>query len=242
MIGPLELATSAFGQGNSVTPIQLVTAASAAVNGGNLMQPYILDSIGYGDISEIVFKNEPIVKANVISTQTSDLVKYALENVVAKGTGRNAFIDGYRVGGKTGTAQKVGDNGAYMDGNYILSFIGIAPMNDPELVVYLAIDNPKNTIQYGGVVAAPLVKEVLQEALPLLGIEKQSNQIDREVRFWIDTPFYDVLNYIGMKRNDVKRSPYFGVDIIGEGDTVIAQIPIADERILEGGTIVLYTN
>jgi len=242
VIGPLELATSAFGQGNSVTPIQLVTAASAAVNGGNLMQPYILDSIGYGDISEIVFKNEPIVKANVISTQTSDLVKYALENVVAKGTGRNAFIDGYRVGGKTGTAQKVGDNGAYMDGNYILSFIGIAPMNDPELVVYLAIDNPKNTIQYGGVVAAPLVKEVLQEALPLLGIEKQSNQIDREVRFWIDTPFYDVLNYIGMKRNDVKRSPYFGVDIIGEGDTVIAQIPIADERILEGGTIVLYTN
>ncbi|QVK21827.1 stage V sporulation protein D [Mycoplasmatota bacterium] len=242
VIGPVELATSAFGQGNSVTPIQLVTAASAAVNGGILMQPYILDSVGYGDMEEIVFRNEPTVKRQVISSQTSDIIRYALENVVAKGTGRNAFIDGYRVGGKTGTAQKVGPNGTYMDGNYILSFLGIAPMNDPELVVYLAIDNPKNTIQYGGVVAAPLVKEVLQEALPLLGIEKQDNQIDREVRFWIDTPFYDVKNYIGMSKKDVSRSPFYNVEIKGDGEEIVAQIPIQGERILEGGTIVLYTN
>ncbi|XMB68098.1 penicillin-binding transpeptidase domain-containing protein [Mycoplasmatota bacterium zrk1] len=242
VIGPVELATSAFGQGNSVTPIQLVTAASAAVNGGILMQPYILDSVGYGDMEEIVFRNEPTVKRQVISSQTSDIIRYALENVVAKGTGRNAFIDGYRVGGKTGTAQKVGPNGTYMDGNYILSFLGIAPMNDPELVVYLAIDNPKNTIQYGGVVAAPLVKEVLQEALPLLGIEKQDNQIDREVRFWIDTPFYDVKNYIGMSKQDVSRSPFYNVEIKGDGEEIVAQIPIQGERILEGGTIVLYTN
>ncbi|XMB85169.1 stage V sporulation protein D [Mycoplasmatota bacterium WC44] len=242
VIGPVELATSAFGQGNSVTPIQLVTAASAAVNGGYLMQPYILESLGYGELEEVLFKNEPEVKRQVISEQTSDIIRYALENVVAKGTGRNSYIDGYRVGGKTGTAQKVGPNGQYMDNNYILSFLGIAPMNDPELVVYIAIDNPKNTIQYGGVVAAPLVKEILQEALPLLGIEKQKGQIDREVRFWIDTPFYDVDNYVGKTRKEVKRSPYFKVEIKGDGNVIVAQIPSASERISEGGTIVLYTD
>ncbi len=241
-IGPLELATSAFGQGNSVTPIQLLTAVSAAINGGDLMQPYILHSIGNDQTAEIVFETKPEVKDKVISEQTSDIIKYALESVVAKGTGRNAFIDGYRVGGKTGTAQKVGPDGTYMDGNYILSFLGAAPMNDPELMVYIAIDNPKNTIQYGGVVAAPIVGEILEESLPLLNIEKQEEQIEKELRYYIDKPLYVIDNYVGQKVKDIKRSIYYKIEIIGDGDEIVAQIPIAKEKVSEGGTIVLYTD
>ena len=98
-------------------------------------------------------------------------VRYALESVVTNGTGRNAFIDGYRVGGKTGTAQKV-ENGAYLIGNYITSFIGFLPANDPQIIVYVAIDNAKGITQYGGTIAAPVVSELLDNALPYLGVKK----------------------------------------------------------------------
>ena len=114
--------------------------------------------------------------------ETSEIMKYSLENVSALGTGRNAYVDGYRVGGKTGTAQKVGPNGLYMQGNYILSFLGAAPMNDPKAVVYLAIDNPKNTIQYGGVVAAPMVGEIFEQILPLLNVKKEETYFPDDFR------------------------------------------------------------
>jgi len=112
--------------------------------------------------NDLLYEVNPVEVRRVISEETSSKMRLALESVAAKGTGRNAFIDGYRVGGKTGTAQKAVD-GVYLDNNYIISFIGMAPMNNPELVVYVAVDNPKNTIQYGGVVAAPIVKEILTE-------------------------------------------------------------------------------
>lgn len=237
-VGPVELATSAFGQGNSVTPIQLVTAASAAINGGNLMQPFVLKGVGMPYTGELVYEKNPTIKRRVISEETSNTMRYALESVVALGTGRNAYIDGYRVGGKTGTAQKVKD-GVYMEGNYILSFIGIAPMNNPELVVYVAIDNPKNTIQYGGVVAAPIVREVMQEALPILGIKPQSNQIEKEYR-WLDVKYVDVPNLIGMKSDKLPYPVHFKYELYGEGNIVKYQSPAYGERIPEGGTIIIY--
>ncbi len=148
-MGPVELATSSFGQGNSVTPIQLCMMASCAVNGGKLMTPYVLKYIE-NTTGDIVYEKSPKVKRKVISEKTSEIIKYALESVVARGTGRNAFIECYRVGGKTGIAQVISSNGGYEAGHYILSFLGMAPMNDPDILCYLAIDKPQNCVQYGG--------------------------------------------------------------------------------------------
>ncbi len=143
-IGQVELATSAFGQGISVTPIQLMNAAAAAVNGGILHEPYILK--GFGVQGEILYERGPKEIRRVISEETSALVASSLEHVVSLGTGRSGYIDGYRIGGKTGTAQ-IAHQGVYLDGQYILSFLGIAPMNDPQVMVYVALTKPKNCIQ-----------------------------------------------------------------------------------------------
>ena len=241
-IGPVELATSSFGQGNSSTPIQLTNAMSASINGGNLLTPYVLKKI-VNELGDVVLENTPVVKRRVISENTSALMRHSLESVSALGTGRNAYVDGYRVGGKTGTAQKVGSNGQYMQGNYILSFLGAAPMNDPKAVVYLAIDNPKNTIQYGGVVAAPMVGEIFEQILPLLNVKKDyKNQIEKELRWFIDTPYHNVPNFININKSKIKPSPYYKYLYIGNGNIVIDQEPSVGERIPEGGTIILYLN
>ncbi len=152
-VGPVELATTAFGQGVSVTAIQQITAVSAAINGGTLYSPYVVKRLIEPETGEIIQENKPKKVRNVIQKSTSKKVRYALESVVALGSGRNAYIEGYRVGGKTGTAQKV-NNGVYMVGNYITSFIGFLPANDPKVIVYVAIDNPKGITAYGGTVIA----------------------------------------------------------------------------------------
>ena len=238
--GPVELATQSFGQTSAYTPIQLVTASIAAVNGGNLLKPYILKEIHtYTD--EIVYQNKTTIKNQVINKKTSDLMKYSLESVCALGTGRNAFIEGYRVGGKTGTAQKISSSGGYIQGEYILSFLGIAPMNDPEIVCYLAIDNPKGVVQYGGTVAAPLVGEILEQSLNYLGVERDyKNQIEKNLRWFLDTPTYKVPNYIGKNKKEIKQNQFYKYMFYGEGNTVIYQSPEAGEKIKEGDTIMFY--
>ena len=237
-IGNVELATSSFGQGNSVTPIQLVTAVSAAVNGGNLMQPYIVKRMIHPYTNEILHEREPSVKRRVISEETSETMRYALEMVGAQGSGKGAYIDGYRVGGKTGTAQKAKD-GAYISGEYILSFVGIAPMDDPQLVVYVAIDNPKNTIQYGGVVAAPIARSILAEALPYIGVEPSEEQIEKNY-LWTDTKYVTVADFVGKERKEIESSYLYNIEYYGEGSKVISQQPAAYSRTIEGGTVRLY--
>lgn len=237
-IGNVELATSSFGQGNSVTPIQLVTAVGAAVNGGNLMQPYIVKRMIHPYTNEILYEREPSVKRRVISEETSETMRYALEMVGAQGSGKGAYIDGYRVGGKTGTAQKAKD-GAYISGEYILSFVGIAPMDDPQLVVYVAIDNPKNTIQYGGVVAAPIARSILAEALPYIGVEPSEEQIEKNY-LWTDTKYVTVADFVGKERKEIESSYLYNIEYYGEGSKVISQQPAAYSRTIEGGTVRLY--
>ena len=172
-VGPVELATTAFGQGVSVTALQQVVAVSAAINGGILYKPYIVKRVAYHENGQIIKEVKPtIVRDNIVTKDTSEKVRMTLESVVSLGTGRNAYIDGYRVGGKTGTAQKV-NNGIYMQGNYIVSFIGFLPANDPKIVVYLAIDNPKGVTQYGGTVSAPIVKNIMEDAITSLNIENR---------------------------------------------------------------------
>lgn len=237
-IGNVELATASFGQGNAVTAIQLVNAASAAVNGGNLNKPYILSKIVKNN--EVLLKKEPEFIRNVISKETSDKVKYALESVCARGTARGAYIDGYRVGGKTGTAQ-IAENGGYVSGKYILSFMGISPMNDPEIMIYLAITNPKNTIQYGGVVCAPIVKEALQESFQVLNIDPSNDGIPLDARWYIDKRIYTVDDYVGYKVKNLPYTDKYTFIIEGNGDTVISQVPSFGERLIEGGSVVIYT-
>lgn len=237
-IGNVELATSSFGQGNSVTPIQLVTAVSAAVNGGNLMQPYIVKRMLHPYTNEVLYEREPSIKRRVISEETSETMRYALEMVGAQGSGKGAYIDGYRVGGKTGTAQKAKD-GAYISGEYILSFVGIAPMDDPQLVVYVAIDNPKNTVQYGGVVAAPIARSILEEALPYIGVEPREEQIEKKY-LWTDTKYVTVPDFVGKELKEIESSYLYNIEYHGEGTKVISQQPAAFSRTIEGGTVRLY--
>ncbi len=235
-VGPVELATTSFGQGVSVTPIQQVSAVSAAINGGYLYQPYIVKRLLEPETGSIIKQNDKQLVRQVIDEATSMKVSYALESVVSKGTGRPSYIDGYRVGGKTGTAQKVKD-GVYMVGNYILSFIGFMPADDPQVVVYVAIDNPKGVVQYGGVVAAPVAKAILLDTINALEIPKREGGTEMEYN-WLDKKYYDVPNVIGMNREDaIGLLKNFQIEYTGSGKVIIEQSPMAGERIQEGGKV-----
>ena len=239
-VGPVELATTSFGQGVSVTALQQVTAVSVAINGGTLYKPYIVKRVVEHETGQIIKEIEPtVVRENIITEDTSLQVRMALESVVSLGTGRNAYIDGYRVGGKTGTAQKV-NNGVYMTGNYIVSFIGFLPANDPEIVVYLAIDNPKGITQYGGTVSAPIVKNIMEDAIVALDIEKQDGGTEKEYQ-WYDKKYYTVADVVGLTKKEATSSlKNFSIEYSGSGNTVISQSPLAGTRIAGGESVRLY--
>ena len=235
-VGPVELATTAFGQGVSVTPIQQITAVSAAINGGILYKPYIVKSLNDPETNIVIKENTKTKVRRVITNKTSKEVRRALESVVTNGSGRNAFIDGYRVGGKTGTAQKV-DKGKYMVGNYILSFIGFMPADDPKIVVYVAINNPKKVIQYGGVVSAPIAKAILYDSIDILNIKKRKTTTDKKYN-WDDKKYYEVPNLIGVNKKEAsKLATNYKIEYSGTGNTIIDQSPKAKTRLEEGSTI-----
>lgn len=235
-VGNVELATTAFGQGISVTPIQQVTAVSAVVNGGNLYRPYIVKSIEEKETGNIILENSKQLKRNVITKETSNIMRRALENVVAKGGGKSAYIDGYRVGGKTGTAQKV-ENGVYLVNNYIMSFMSVVPSNNPKAVFYLAIDNPKNTAMLSSYTTTPIARRVLLDIIEALKIEKQDNQIEKELE-WSDKVLYEVPNVVGMdKKEGSKLLQNFTVEYSGTGDKIVSQSPEAGTRIEEKSVV-----
>lgn len=234
--GVLEQATSAFGQGVSVTAIQLAAMFSSTINGGYLFTPHIAKSISSGFSNEVIYTFPNTPKRQVIKKETSDLMRRALECVVALGSGKKAYLDGYRVGGKTGTAQ-IAENGVYQKGRYVLSFIAAAPMDDPQIVVYFAMREPQNTIQYGGTTIGPIIQTILAESLPLLNVSKRISPIDREYT-WMDIKSYEVPNFVGLKKNEVK-SANFRFVYYGEGEYVIDQQPHAKEMLKDGSTIML---
>ncbi|GMA49175.1 hypothetical protein GCM10025857_05320 [Alicyclobacillus contaminans] len=175
-VGPLELATTAFGQGVSVTPIQQVMAMGAIANGGILMKPHVVQAFIDHDTGKVVQTVQPTEVRRVIDASTAKQVRDALESVVARGSGKNAYQPGYRVAGKTGTAQ-VAVNGRYEPGHYIVSFMGMAPADNPRLVAYLAIDYPRprnGAAVYGGTIAAPIVGRILGDSLHYLGVPPSS--------------------------------------------------------------------
>ena len=238
-IGPVEQATMSFGQGISVTPIQQIQGVSAAINGGYLNTPFIVKYLSEPETNTIIKENKKNTKRQVISEETSKLVRHTLESVVANGTGKNAYIENYRVGGKTGTAQKV-NNGIYMVGNYILSFIGFLPANKPEYLVYVAIDNPKGITQYGGTVSAPIAKNIMKSIIDIKNIKQDNTGMIRQEYTWLDTKYIMLPNVVGMDLKTAQNTlKGFKIEYTGNGDKVIEQIPSANQYVKETNTIKL---
>ena len=238
-VGPVELATTAFGQGISVSAIQQITAVSATINGGTLYKPYVVKRIVEPNTNEIIKENKPTIVKKVISNETSNTVRMALETVVAYGTGRNAYIEGYRVGGKTGTAQKV-QNGVYMHGNYILSFIGFLPADNPQAVVYVAVDNPKGVVQYGGTISAPIAKNIMIDIIDALNIPKSEYTLDK-VYNWYDIKYAIVPNIINLELSEAKKQlKNFTVNYSGTGNIIKAISPSPSTILPVNSTIKVF--
>lgn len=236
-VGPVELATTAFGQGVSVTPIQQVAAVSAAINGGVLYTPNIAKEWIDPDTGDVVSRKTPEAKRRVISEETSKQIRAALESVVAKGTGRGAFVEGYRVGGKTGTAQKAAPGGGYLTNNHIVSFIGFAPADNPQIVVYVAVDNPKGTVQFGGVVAAPIVGTIIKDSLRQLGVKPRTKQMEKK-ETWLDEKFVTVPDVLGLSKQELaEQLVNLKLDVNGDGKVVVQQSPKAGVKVKEGSTV-----
>ncbi len=238
-MGPVEQATVAFGQGLSVTPIQLVTAFSAIINGGTLYEPYIMDSMIQHDTRDVIMQYEPTEVRDVISEETSDLMRDALEHVVALGGGSNAYIEGYQIGGKTGTAQKV-ENGAYLSNEYILSMIAALPMDDPEIVLYIAVDSPNNDVQYGGTVIAPVIGNCFEDIIKYLEIKPNETQIPKKTSY-LDPVTYTLPSYVGQNVGDIKDTQV-SFSNQGEGSVVVDQFPKEGSVVMEGSEVYLYLN
>lgn len=233
--GMASLSSSSFGQTFKVTTLQLVTATSAAVNGGNLMQPYIVKRI-IDPEGNVIQTTQPTVKRRVISEETSATMRMLTEAVVQAGSGSKAAIPGYRIGGKTGTSQKIDIDPDLS----ILSFVGFAPADDPQIAVLIMLDEPQiEGSVFGSVIAAPVVGAVLQDTLAYMGLEPQYTEAElaeREV---------EVPALIGMKPHDAQAEiTALGLKtrIVGEGPDIIKQIPQSHQKINKGGTVILYTS
>lgn len=180
-VGPLELATTSFGQGISVTPLQQAMAVSAIANGGYLLRPYLVHEIRDMDGQPVREDTTEVIR-QVISRDTANHAAVIMEQVVQEGSGVNAAVEGYRIAGKTGTAQKVGPGGVYIPGEYILSFIGFAPLEDPQVLLYVAVDGAKRGPQWGSQVSAPLFQSMIKDILAYLEIPPQISEDEEELR------------------------------------------------------------
>lgn len=239
-VGPLELATTSFGQGVSVTALQQVEAVSAIINNGDMYTPFVVKSISDYETGTIIKETKPNLKGkNLIKEESSKLVRYALESVVANGSGHNAYIEGYRIGGKTGTAQKVGQDGKYMVGNYILSFIGFMPADDPKYVVYIALDGAKGVTQYGGTASAPIAKNIFNGIINLYDLKESKDVMPKEY-LWYETKYVEVPDVRGLSLKEAKKALNgFTIEYTGIGEVVIETNPSPGKRVKEGSSVKL---
>lgn len=231
-MGLVELSSSSFGQSFQVTPIQMVTAISAVANGGYLMTPYVvarqLDANG-----NVISETQPNIRRQVISEETSAEVADMMEGVVTSGTGKNAYVAGYRVAGKTGTSQKLGKKG-----EYVASFGCFAPANDPEIAVLILVDEPEGQIN-GGQICTPVAAQVVEKTLEYMGVERQYN--DKELER-LDTLAPNLVSKQTDEAVSLLKEKGFEVKIVGEGEKVISQMPAYNQPVPQNGIIVLYTD
>ena len=233
-MGDVDIATSSFGQGFQITPVQLVTAVSAVVNGGVRMQPRIVKEIR--NSNGVVKSYETQQVQRVISEETSQTMRDILESVVADptATGKNAYVKGCRIGGKTGTSEK----GNRLEEKRIASFIGFAPANDPELVCLVMLDEPQVDNKYGGTIAAPLVGEIIEDSMNYLGIEKQYSSSEKPDEK-IEIP--DVRQLEEDEAKEVLSNAGLYVNAVGDGTIIVDQLPKPGIMISKGSTVVIYS-
>ena len=228
-MGIAELSSASFGQTFQATPIQMITAVASLGNGGKLMTPYIVDKVLDAD-GNIIEETEPTMRRQVVSEKTADLMCELMEQVVVWGTAKNAYVAGYHVAGKTGTSEKLNT-----DDMCIASFAGFAPANDPQVAILIAVDEP---LYYatGGSGAAPVAGRIFENILAYLNIDPQYS--DEELtNTTVTAP-----SLIGLETSTVRaKASGFTVKIIGEGETVISQIPSANQSMPKNGMIVVYT-
>lgn len=234
-MGYVELASSAFGQTNKVTPIQMITAYSAAINGGYLVTPQVVDSITDSN-GNVVKSMDTVVRRQVISEDTSAEMREILEGVVAGQPGSNCYIKGYRIGGKSGTSQKMDED--ITGQTYVSSYCAFAPADDPEIIMLVMVDHPTGEKFYGSQVAAPICVNVLTDVLPYMGFFPEYNEDELE-NLQVSVP--SVEYYSVSEAQKTLEGLGLTVKIKGEGDTVVKQIPSA-VKIEHGGSVVLYTD
>ncbi len=234
-IGAVELATMSFGQSFQITPLQLLRAASASINGGKLVTPHFGVKVTTDD-GRVVKTLEYDTIDNAVSAETSETMKMLLEAVVADGTGRRAYLPGFRVGGKTATSEKL----PRRSGKYISSFLGFAPADDPQVIALILIDEPVG-IYYGGTIAAPVVAELFDNILPYMGIEEKYTEEEQEK---FDVGSFEVPNFVGKTKKEMKdllKIYDFGdVYPAGEGEVVTEQFPLPGDRVNKNSALVLY--
>lgn len=233
----MDLAVASFGQNFSITPIQMVTAASAIANGGKLVKPHIVSRIIDKD-GNIVKNIDTQVKRTVISEDTARRVSAILHRNATVGVAKNGYVPGYRIAGKTGTSEKIGSSGSEgMD--YIASYCGFAPADNPQVAILMFFDTPKGDSYYGGAVAGPPFAKAMQDILSYLGVERQYTEEEMKDLEAI-TP-----NIIGKKLSEAKHdieSAGLVPIIVGGGDVVLSQIPEPTKQIPKGGSVVIYTD
>ena len=238
-----QLAAASFGQTFNITPLQLITAVSACCNGGRLMKPYIVDSVT-DDTGALVSKTEPEMLRQVISEETSVKVNAILEQVVCdtkQGTGKNAYVAGYHIAGKTGTSEKVAQDAAGGSKEYIVSFIGYAPADDPEVVCLILMDTPSNETGIyisGGQMAAPVVGRVLGEVLPYLGVQPRYSEAEEK---YIDRAVPSLTGKTPEDAVKLLREAGLSAKIEGTGGIVTGQLPGRGTVVASGTTVILYT-
>lgn len=228
----VDLARIGFGQSVAVTPLQLVMAANAAINGGKLMKPYIVSEI-QDELGQTIQRFSPKVVSTPIRPETSQTLRGLLENVVSQGGGKNAYIDGYAIGGKTGTAQ-VYKEGRIVSDVHIGSFYGFAPAEDPLISILVVVNEAHVPVDYGGTTAAPFARQIFDEVLPLLGVEKWAE--DQEV---VEVPDIKGLT-ISQARRTLTEA---GLEMLDDGvnDVVLDQLPPAGAKLVTGGHVMAYT-
>ncbi|MCR4616214.1 MAG: PASTA domain-containing protein [Clostridiales bacterium] len=231
--GIVELSSTAFGQSISVSPIQMITAISAVANDGKLMKPYIVDK-KLDSNNNVISVTEPVVRRQVISESTAKTVTGMMEQVVSSGTGKNGYVVGYRVAGKTGTSEKLGQ-----PGKYVASFACFAPADDPQIALLVTIDEPSAGEIGGGVLAAPVCAEIIDNIMPYLNIDPQYT--DKEIA----SLYTKVPGVVGESVDAAKSTldkAGFNVEVLGSGKTVLRQIPTKNQSIAKSGVVVLYTD
>ena len=241
--GTSYLISTSFGQTVKPTPIQMVRAISAVVNGGYLLEPYIVAQVLDED-GNIIESRERTVLRQVISEQTSKTMCELLESVVSEGTAKNATVAGYRIGGKTGTSEKTDQRNeeGQMTKDKIVSFVGIAPMEDPRYVVLIALDTPNPaTGQYisGGVMAAPTVGAVLEDILPYLGVEADYT---KQELYRVNVPMPDTVGLSIYEAQEKLKEANLECRIVGKGSKIISQLPAKGKPVPCYSTVLLYTD